>query len=236
MRRQVVFAAACLCALSLTGCARFPETGAAGRTKRLILSMSMEGAVRTGLEAGGAGLPYVYIFAIKLNTDAAPTTPGPQPIVTPGGNGFVAGGATHYILWDPLRSPQYTIWQFRDASLSESFQVGIPLSYTTISPGAKTLSCEIDLSQLVPSGDVGLYQSAQINFLTMNNTLTSGGGRLWDALGDSRSALEVNRPQLVDLRRAVTYNNTNEGLIEPTGDTADPDLDLRDWSIEVRPS
>ncbi len=198
--------------------------------------MTVDGAVRTGLEAGGAGLPYVYIFALKLNTDASPTTPGPEPIVTPGGNGFVSGGATHYILWDPLRSPQYTLWQFRNSSLTESFQIGIPLSYTTISPGAKTLTCEIDLSQLVPSADVDLFQSAQINFLTMNNTLTSGGGRLWDALGNSSSPLEVNRPQLVDLRRAVTYRNSTEGMIEPTGDTADPDLDLSDWSIEVRPS
>ena len=234
--RRACLAAAALLALGITGCAKYPDSGVAGRTKRLVMSMTMEGAVRTGLEVGGAGLPYVYIFAIKLNKEPSPATSGPFPIVTPGGNGFVSGGCTHYVLWDPLRSPQYTVWQFRDATLDSYFQVGIPLSYTTITPGAKTLTCEIDLSQLVPAADVDSYQSAQINLLTMNNTLTSGGGRLWDALGNGFNPVEINRPQLIDLRRAVVYSNTSEGNIEPTGDVPDPDLDLANWSIEVRQS
>jgi len=234
MKRASIWISAAIACAALPGCAKFPETGAAGDTKRILLSMTMTGSVRTGLEAGGAGLPYVYIFAIKLNKEPSPLTNGPFPIVTPGGNGFVSGGCTHYILWDPLRSPQYTLWRFTDESLSSYVQVGIPLSYSSISPGAKTLSCEIDLSQLVPASEVDLYQSAQINLLTMNNTLTSGGGRLWDALGSSFNPVEINRPQVVDLRRAVTYRNSTEGNVEPEGDAADPDLDLSDWSIEVR--
>lgn len=234
MNRSLLLLCAVVTAGSLTGCAKYPDSGVAGRTKRLVMSMTMTGAVRTGLEVGGAGLPYVYIFAIKLNKEPSPVTDGPFPIVTPGGNGFVSGGCTHYVLWDPLRSPQYTLWRFTDASLSTYVQVGIPLSYTTIAPGAKSLSCEIDLSQLVPASEVDDYQSAQINLLTMNNTLTSGGGRLWDALGSSSNPVEINRPQIVDLRRAVTYSNTTEGNIEPEGDAPDPDLDLSNWSIEVR--
>lgn len=229
--------AACLAAGALilgACCARFPKEGDSGFTKRLILRMSMEGVVRTGLEGGGAGLPYVYIFALRLSTDPAPATQGPVPVVTPGGNGFVAGNCTHYVLWDPLRSPQYTIWQFRDSSLNDSFQTGAPVSSRLISVGDKTLECEIDLSQLVPASDVDTIQSVQVNLLTMNNTLTTGAGRLWEALGDGRNPGDINRPLLVNLRSSFTYTNANQGDLEPVGDVLDPDLDIRDWSIEVR--
>jgi hypothetical protein len=196
--------------------------------------MTMQGKIRTGLEAGGAGLPYVYIFALRLNTDISPTTQGPLPVVVPGGNGFVAGNATHYILWDPLRSPQYTLWRFRDETLNEAIQTGVPLNYTIINPGDKTLAAEVDLSQLVPADQVNTIQSIQVNFLTMNNTLTSGTGRLWDALGDGRRPGDVNRPFLFNLRSSFTYNNSNQDSLEPTEDTPDPDLDILDWSVEVR--
>ena len=216
------------------GCAKFPKTISSDFTKRLVFTMTVDSQLRTGLEEGGSGLPYVYIIALRLSTDASPIDDGPLPVVVPSGNGFVAGNATHYILWNPLASPSYQIWQFQDATLNEAFQTGVPISSLPISQGDRTLQFEIDLSQLVPAADVDTYRSVQVNFLTMNNTNTSGGGRIWDALGDGRISTEINRFFMFLLNSANTYSNATDGNIEPLGDVVDPDLDIVDWSIEVR--
>ena len=216
------------------GCAKFPKTISSDFTKRLVFTMTVDSQLRTGLEQGGSGLPYVYIVALRLSTDANPIDDGPVPVVVPSGNGFVAGNATHYVLWNPLASPSYQIWQFQDATLDEFFQTGVPISSLPINQGDRTLQFEIDLSQLVPAADVDTYKSVQVNFLTMNNTATSGGGRLWDALGDGRVSTEINRFFTFQLNSANTYSNATDGNIEPLGDVADPDLDIVDWSIEVR--
>ena len=108
---MLALAAMCL------GCAKFPTVASSDFTKRLVFTMTVDTQLRTGLEEGGSGLPYVYIIALRLSTDANPIDDGPLPVVVPGGNGFVAGNATHYILWNPLASPSYQIWQFQDATL-----------------------------------------------------------------------------------------------------------------------
>lgn len=218
----------------LAGCARFPSSASSDFTKRLVFTMQVDGAIRTGLEQGGNGLPYVYVIAIRLSTDPNPQDQGPIPVVVPGGNGIVAGNATHFILWNPLASPQFQIMQFEDATLNEWFQTGVPINFMNVTPGDDTLTFEIDLSQLVPAADVPTIQSIQVNFLTMNNTNTSGGGRIWDALGDSTSPSEINSYFTFQPVSAITYTNVNTGSVEPQGDVVDPDLDIIDWSIEVR--
>lgn len=229
MRRVFVGA---LLALLAVGCAKFPDEGSSGDTTRLLFTARVDGELRTGL--GGGGLPYVYLIALRLSTVDNPTDQGPIPVVVPGGNGFVAGNATHFILFDPLASPSYQIWRFTDTSLNEYFQTGSPINWQPVSPGDDTLSFEIDLSQLVPADQVPSIRSIQANFLTMNNRNTSGGGRVWDALGDSRNPGEVNSFLTFQLNSSRTFTNANTGNLEPQGDTADPDLDLVDWSIEVR--
>ncbi|MCU0316072.1 MAG: hypothetical protein MUC92_05725 [Fimbriimonadaceae bacterium] len=218
----------------LASCARFPQGGVAGQTTRLVFSMNVAGQLRTGLSPGQGGLPYAYLVALRLNTDENPTTQGPIPIVIPSGNGIVAGNATHYILWNPLVAGQYQIWQFRDGTLNESFQTGIPVNFRLVNEGDRSLQFEIDLSQLVPTNQVSTIRSVQVNFLTMNNTNTSGGGRIWDALGDGVNPSTINSPFLVRLRNSQTFTNSNQGQIEPSLDCPDPDLDITDWSIEVR--
>ena len=218
----------------VVGCAKFPSSGSSDFTKRLVFTMTVDGQLRTGLEEGGNGLPYVYIIAIRLSTDPNPQGQGPIPLVVPGGNGMMAGNVTHFVLWNPLASPAYQIYQFEDASLNEWFLKGIPINYEPIEVGDKTLQFEIDLSQLVPSGDVDTIEAIQVNFLTMNNTNTSGGGRLWDALGNSNNPGEINSYFTFQPLSAFTYTNANSGNIEVLGDVADPDLDIVDWSIEVR--
>lgn len=223
-----------MAALAMSGCAKFPDQGTGQFTKRLAFRMDVDRRIRSGLNDGETGLPYVYIVALRLSTNENPTDDGPFPVVTPGGNGFVAGNCTHYVLWNPLGSPAYQIWQFRDRTLNESFQTGVPVSYRDVERGDRSLEFEIDLSQLVPLTQVDTIRSVQVNFLTMNNTNQSGGGRVWDALGDARIPLEVNSPILVRLRNSQVYSNATQGGLEPAGDTPDPDLDITDWQVEVR--
>ena len=59
----------------LAGCARFPSSASSDFTKRLVFTMQVDGAIRTGLEQGGNGLPYVYVIAIRLSTDPNPHSP-----------------------------------------------------------------------------------------------------------------------------------------------------------------
>lgn len=222
------------CALLLSGCAKFPDNGSVGSTKRLLFSAQVKGALRTGTEPGGTGLPYVYLVAINLSKDDVPTTQGPIPIVIPGGNGIVAGDATHFVLWNPLANPQYQIFKFRTTDLTEYFQTGVPIISTPTNVGDRELQFEIDLSQLVPAAEVNDYKSVQINFLSMNNTNTSGGGRLWDALGNSNQSSQINSPVTIRLNTPQTVNNQTTAQLEPENDTPDPDLDFIDWSVEVR--
>ncbi len=220
--------------LAGAGCAKFPAVTDSDFTKRLLFTMQVDGKLRTGLGAGEGGLPYVYINALRVSTEISPTDDGPIPITIPGGNGFVAGNATHFILWDPLSSPQFQIWQFLDENLETYNQTGVPLDFLPIQDGDDTLAFEIDLSQLVPAIDVDTIQSIQVNFLTMNNRNVSGGGRLWDALGDGRIPNEVNSYFTFQPSFSTTYSNASIGNLEPSEDVVDPDLDIIDWSIEVR--
>lgn len=216
----------------IAGCAKFPNTGTIGATKRLLVRMTVNGQLRTGV--GGSGLPYVYVVAINPSTEATPTTAGPIPIVIPAGNGIVDGTVTHFILWNPLSSPQYQIYKFRDATLNEYFPTGIPVNFTPTNQGDREIAFEIDLSQIVPAADVPNLQSVQLNFLSMNNINTSGGGRQWDAHGDANQITQINSPVTIRLNSSQTYTNQTQIIREPQGDTADPDLDIIDWSVEVR--
>lgn len=216
----------------VSGCARFPDNPIGLGTKQLVFTMTTDGSLEDG--SGGTGLPYVYVIALNLSVEENPTTEGPVPIIVPGGNGIVDGDATHFILWNPQASPQYQIYQFRDGTLNEYFQTGIPILYDTVSPGGRTIRFEVDLSQLVPEAQVNDYRSVQVNFLTMNSIQTSGSGRLWDALGDGRIPSEINTPFTARLGNSQIYTNQNQGTIEPQGDTPAPSLDIVDWSIEVR--
>ncbi|MES1228199.1 MAG: hypothetical protein ABUL72_05970 [Armatimonadota bacterium] len=221
-------------ALALSGCAKAPPTGAAGTSPRLAFMMNVDGKIRTGLAAGQSGLPYIYMVALRLNTDENPTTDGPLPVVVPGGNGFVAGNCTHYIKWDPLDSPQFKIWQFADTTMNQRSAIGTPVIIQPVVEGDKIIRFEVDISQLVPAADVATIKSVQVNFFTMTTDNPSAVTRQWDALGDARIVSEVNRPALVRLRSAGIVNSTTTSIVEPQGDVLDPDLDITDWSVEVK--
>lgn len=220
----------------LVGCAKFPEGVAPGGDTRILFSMTVAGEVRSD---------YVYIVAIRASEEINPAGIGPQPVVTfPSANGFVAGGTTHFVRWDPLESRAYILYRFIDPSTGENpnegltrfAQVGIPITQTDVAvPGGRTLAFELSTQQLsdtVASAE-GL-EALQVNFLTANRVAAqSGTGRVFDALGDTRSVAGVNQTILVRLNTSNTYSESRSSF-EPRGDTPDPDLDVVDWTVEVR--
>lgn len=225
--RILVLAVGCAL-LVASGCAKFPGGGGGPQTRRLVFKMTVAGTLRPG---------YVYIVALRPSNDLNPTTQGPIPVIAPPwGNGFVAGNATHFVQWDALQSPQYNLYAFRDAQLNEWFLLGAPVNFVDVPANGRTLQFEIDLSQVAPTpAEALLYRSIQINFLTMDRVPQgSAGSKSWDALGNGALPSEINSYVSIPLQNAAVYDNARFFNLEPSGDNPDPDLDIVDWSVEVR--
>lgn len=218
-----------LVTLAGVGCAKLPDAASGVGGTRLAFTLRLAREVRPN---------YIYIVALRPSTDSNPTEQGPIPVIAPPwGNGFVAGTVTHFVMWANTQSPRYLVYQFRPGTnLIEYFAIGAPLNYVDVNPGEKTLRFEINLSQIAPDAvTAATYQSLQVNILTMDRIPQgSGGTKNWDALGNSSLPSEVNSPITIPLRTSGVYDNARFGDLEVAGDVADPDLDIVDFSIEVR--
>ncbi len=218
------------------GCAKFPDNPV-GNNTRLIITMRVAGRIRNGTAPGDGGVPYHYFVAFNPSQDLFPTTTGPEPVIAPPwGNGFVAGGVTHYVYYNLSQAAPYTVNKFISQDLHDFVTTGIPITYTDPGQTGDTISFEIDLSQITPTGiDPSTLQSVQINFLTETNPpYQQPANKVWDALGDSTLPSEINEYVRIPLNISRTYTNADYQNVEVTGDTPDPDLDIVDWSVEVR--
>ncbi len=215
-------------ALLIVGCAKFPTGAGALTVKRLFFTMTVAGQINPN---------YVYIFVLRPSNFINPTDQGPIPVIAPPwGNGFVAGNAAYFVRWDPTTAPAYTLYQFRDSTLIQYFPIGAPITYTDVTTGAKTLQFQLDLTQLATTpSDAANYQSMQVNFLTMDKVPQgSTGSKVWDAIGNGADPSQINDWITIPLSANGIYNNQFYNNLEPTGDCADPDLDMSDFSVEVR--
>ena len=199
--------------------------------------MKVEGDVRWGQTVGQQ--PYIYIIPLRLSTEDSPTDLGPIPVTSFGGNGFVAGNCTHYIVYNPSSANPYEIWRFRDTNLNDRILTGYAINYldprdTRNAPD--TLQFEIDLSQLVAQADVPTIKSVQANFFSMDRLALASSGHTWDSLGDSRQTSQFNTFLQFQLRNSRTISNTATQLEPPSMDVngaSDPDLNITDWSVAI---
>jgi len=214
--------------LVIASCAMLPDNGSNPRTKRIVVTVTMQQAINPN---------FVYIFAFRPSTEVNPTTQGPVPVVSsPWGNGFVAGNCTYFVRWDPFQSPRYLVYRFNDANLTSWYQTGVPVNYIDVGTDSKSFVFELDLTQLaLTPAEADTFKSLQINLLTMDRVPQgSGGSKAWDALGDGRLPSSINDYITVDLRTTGIYNNNKYGQMEPVGDAPDPSLDIADFQVEVR--
>lgn len=217
------------------GCAKFPSQPGPVADKLLIFRMRVDRRIRTGEDPGDAGQPYIYMVAIRPSTSTNPIEQGPIPVIAPPwGNGFVAGNVTHFVWWNPQQFPRYSLYKFQDPLLNTYSIVGVPVNFREVAPGDKEIYFEIKLSQLEPVPEVAAQiETLQVNFLTMDRIPQTGTTKFWDAIGDGRIPSEINDWLLIPLRTSAIYQNSDNN-VEPRGDQADPDLDIVDWSVEVR--
>ncbi len=225
MRRWMI--AGLLGALAL-GCAKQPSGGSGTTFTRVLITLRVNREINPN---------YVYLVGLNPSKEVNPTVQGPVPVITPPwGNGFLAGNATHFVRWDPLQSPEFLLYKFRDANLIEYFLVGTPVSFQEVSPGTQQLQFELDLSQIAPTvAETNQLVSLQLNFFTMDRVPQGAtGSKVWDALGNSLLPSEINEYITIPLTGSGVYTNNSFLDLEPRGDVADPDLDLIDWTVEVR--
>lgn len=243
--------------LALAGCAKFPSDGSTDFT-RLNFRFTVDGRVNPNYQY------FVAIRLITADqTDTQTNGPIPV-VSTGSKNGFVEGSPTHYVQYDPAGSIEaYTIHRFlpkteapddsdtNPINLGAQEIVGQPLSGTDPNlQGNDPQLFQFELSlqdlcrnaagaQLVnPSSVVAI----QFNILTMNRTALNGGdigSRVIDALGNQHSGTTFNNWKQVPLTTSRTYTNGEQSPIDQ--ETADdtyngtlPDIDLTDWSLEVR--
>lgn len=216
--------------IPLAGCAKFPGSGFSSFTKRLVLTVRIEGTVQFGQN----GTQYIYVIPLRLSKDLNPID-GPKPVLSGIGsqNGIVTGACTDYILCDLSNPNPYQIYHFQDTTLTAATLVGFANAKTS---SGSTLSCEIDLSQVVPLSDVDLIQTVQANFFAMDKRALGGGSHSFDALGNSRSSSEINRFLQFDLRSSRKITNTQTQIEPPNNDVNggdNPDLNFIDWSVEI---
>lgn len=215
-----------LAGLGLFGCAKFPTTVPEDST-RLIFRMTVAGEIKDG---------YVYVIPIRVSNDPNPTGDGPNPVLSfPNANGFVSGNADYFIMWEG-NARQYTLYKFDDPSLTHFTAIGVPLNTITISDGSKTLGFELAAQQLSTVVDGWKdIKTIQVNFMAMNRLL-NGSTTNWfmDCLGDANLVSDTNSPVKIPILTSSTYDNARS-MIEPaSSDCPIPDLDITDWSIEVR--
>jgi hypothetical protein len=223
------------CILAAASCAKFPANGST-QNIHLIFKMTVAGHIKDGSVQGES--PYIYIIAVNPSTDLFPTVSGPKPVVAqPWGNGFVAGGATHFIQYALGQVGPYTVYEFTTPALDQFAATGVPINTVSPGPNGTTLEFEIDLSQITPNGTLTSdLQSVLVNFLTMNRRPQGGdtGQKLWDALGDGHDPNTVNDYVRIPLTSSRIFTNSDFQDLEVPGDVPDPDLDIVNWSVEVR--
>lgn len=211
-----------------SGCAKYPESGRGPASTRLLVTMTL---------AAPPNPNFVYIVAFNPSTDTNPTGNGPLPVIAPPwGNGFVAGNVRYFVRWDSAQSPRYLVYRFQTPDLLQFVATGVPINFVEPDPGSRQIRFEIELSQIASTlAEAESFRSVQVNFLTMDRVPQGGSGtKVWDALGDGRLPSGINQFVTIPLTISGTYNNDRFLDLEPTGDVADPSLDIVDWQIEVR--
>ena len=205
-----------LAGLALQGCAKFPENAQQiGVRRQMAVDFQVAGRINPA---------YYYFIAI----DTQGGGPGPEPVVISGGNGWGTGSITHFVqyhlVFDAYRMREDTNLIHRDP----------------IAPPLDAYAAGNTIHVLLILDDLGLNLGAMdLNLITtdrLNIEPSFEGTNLYDALGTGGRGITDLR---VDYSHTVTDSPLNP---EPTGDKPPQytgpvnfaDLDITDWTVNVR--
>jgi hypothetical protein len=237
-------------AIGLAGCAKFPDSATGGNFTRIVFRLEFAGEVNPN---------YIYDVAIRATTDINPETQlAPQPVTEEingfSPNGRMAGSPTHFVEYSES-SGSTDAFPFRlfvfapgpgpndpdnPTNLAQYTESGRRRIINFVRPTADSRFLEFELftDQLVNTdAEAQQLNTLMVNILPMSRLQNvSGGVRVLDALGDTRSTA-LNDFLRIDLRQSRVY--TDSGDFEPEGDTlpasvgVDPALDLVGYTIQV---
>lgn len=247
MRKAIVWFLL-LCALG-TGCARFPSDGGQQSGRRLIITIKVAGRID----------PAIGNYFFLINGDPATQIgSGMEPVAAPPwGNGIAVRPYNYFVVWR-ADVQDYRLYRVDPANEQNFQEIGRPIASIppNISQDANTLQFELLLTQIplpIPPGqtDPPTIESIKFNLIATDkwgNSLSNQDTKIWDALGDARTA-QPNRPIVLDIRQDRIINNTDRNPDptnpEPEDDVirsgaavqenvAIPNLDISDWQVEVR--
>lgn len=253
-----------LAALSLFSgsCARVPQTTPTGASRVfLIVNMTVRGQIQPN-DATTPYYYFCLINLTDNATDAGPVPVVGQPwgngfaaTTQSDAQGFVGyvlynrfQGQGGYGLYSAPRNANDEYLPAPQVPFPQFVPLGQPDSYRTPQLGEARLTFQVDLNRLKEDTDATTLPAfVQVNFITTDripNNPDDNPPKLWDALGASTVTGTLN--YFVTLPTAQNVIRSNTDIIgeaqEPSNDVRDrtgplidePNLDIVDWSVEIR--
>lgn len=258
MRFRALSLLALICLVPLLSCARYPADGGTGAGgKRLVVSLTVRGRIRQD-----AYHYFVLINQTDDQNDPGPVPvvdiPWGNGFAAPArpknNAGADAQGFNAFVSYDPVyrqgsqaTGGNYGLWRVNGPAIfSTNFEpLGLPDVYAPVGENDTVISFQLSLARLKRDASAPDPQYIQINLLATNNLPRNdddpGVFKLWDALGDGRDTGTINTWLTIPLGQDSVRTNRETNL-EPSGDVReklgagadDPDLDIVDWTVEIR--
>jgi len=201
----------------LQGCARSPAGGfSPGPRRQLIVTMVLAERLRSA-----------YHYFIAIDTDGDPGD-GPVPLIATPSTPIPPTGFP-IIISDSDVPPQFIVWlstgifrQYRNQIL-----IGPPF-LAQVSADGKTITVTIDLDQVSTTAE-----TLDVNLVTADSLIPSDDPLLpinYDGLGPSGNSYLAGIP----VTQSGRFDNDSSAVPEGAGDAAEPELDIIDWTIEVK--
>jgi hypothetical protein len=215
--------------LVLSGCANTPAGVSRVPPRQLVLQLTVAGRIQPNLQ---------YYFAMDFEPDQ---NRGPLPVVgPPWGNGWGTGAITHYVV---LRGNQAQVFRIvPNSNLLQTESLGRPFDFRPASPSLPgRVLVTLDTDTLVPSNSTLVtfnYNIIATDISPLDPQFP--GPKLVDAFGATG-----NQFVTIPISQNRVFANTDlDPPIERQGDvfqaptmtpaTGAGDLDIVDWSVEVR--
>ncbi|HEX2999918.1 MAG TPA: hypothetical protein VHR86_06755 [Armatimonadota bacterium] len=205
----------------LAGCARVPALAPVEQIKhRLTVDFTVAGHINP-----------LYYYFIAIDAQGDPSL-GPLPVVSsPWGNGWGTGNITHYVLY---HQGVFTVNQVRaNTNLLLSDQIGIPFE-TNQPEGGNLMHVVLDLDTIATN-----LTRINLNLITTDHIDVEPNyqsTKPYDALGMTGNSflnLPVNVSNIFTNSQSLDPETAGDLPPQSSSETRN-DLDLTDWTIDVR--